>query len=332
MKTLGVLGFACVLVVSLNGVPATALDLPKLSGVEVRATATRDDRSGLFTYQYRLNYRGPGSLEVNGFSLDLRSDSSRQVLSAQGLVNSARVSPSTAQYVQALGPEGIVPAGFPVVPESWIVAIDPLGNAAWGAASESALLHVGSTFGPLTLVSPALPGLRRGSVEPELAQLIPNPDLPSTTPYSTRELFAAVHASAEVVTTIGPVAPPKVFEPLSFVEQIRDLVRQSHTLGWIRSRPVEDALDSQLDRLEVDVKRDRARAALESGKAFLDVLEDASCKERECYDKVAVTNEANALLRFNMDYLLGQLQPAAGKSNGDDKDGDKAKHPLGESS
>jgi hypothetical protein len=329
MNTQKALRFACVAMVSMKAFSAVALDLPKLSGVRVESSATRDKRSGFYTYRYQMDYRGPGSLEVEGLSVDLRSDSSRQVLSAPGLLNysAEQVSASTLQYVEALGPGGIVPIGFPTVPKDWVVGINPFGTVLWTPVTDAARPRAGTTIGGFTVMSPALPGLRSAKVIPELTNAISNPDDPSTEPYSRDELFAAIDASSQVLTTIGPVAPPKVFDPLSFAEQIRDLVRQSQTLGWIRSDHLEDALDRLLDRMEADMKHGHVREALESGRAFLDVLEDASCKEHDCDDKVAATSEANALLRFNMEYLLAQLQPASGKNHGDDTDKDKTPHP-----
>lgn len=87
--------------------------LPEVTGVELRAVVEQDETDAtVFRFSYRVDNAG-GSLPVDTLSVDLRSDPTREAVSKDGLSDApGAVLPSSQQYEQGFGPEGLAASAF----------------------------------------------------------------------------------------------------------------------------------------------------------------------------------------------------------------------------
>ena len=143
--------------------------------------------------------------------------------------------------------------------------------------------------------------------------------------------------------TIGPVLPPTPFVALVFLDTLISYKHQSVTLGWLKSKRDDDCdedekpddgivknLDKRLDKAKKElIQRDsvKARNELEKFVKKVERLWKRSQLARpqsgrdednnDKRDKVVMTSEAYALLKFNTEYLIDRL-PAkqTGKEKG----------------
>lgn len=299
---------------------AVAQSVPQLRNVVVRTHVSAADASGIRTFEYRLSNGARSDGPVRSFDVRISRGSNTAQLPIGGLtINFGATVESLAGVINDFGMDGsqLVPTGCSGPPD-WSCDLAVGGWIGFGVAVGKGIAPGDSRAG-FILRSPGLPGMVPARLEPDYVYV-------SEGEGTEEDVQAARKASQEIilpVQVVGPVAPPSIFEPLLFTQAIRELMHESQALGWIRSDHVEDALERRLGRMEADLKGGRPWEAVEVGRAFLDVLEDASCKERDCDDKVVVTSDANALLRFNMEYLLAHLQPAAKMKDADDKERDR---------
>lgn len=99
--------------------------------------------------------------------------------------------------------------------------------------------------------------------------------------------------------TIGPACSPDPFVPVAFLDTLISYTNQSRALGWITNQPTADKYEGYFSRAQAELQRNDIRGA----RVFLDqVLRDVQSDSG-----VSLTSEAYALLRYNTEYLLGQL-------------------------
>ena len=279
-------------------------DLPKVTGVAVRAMTERDDKTGIYTYSFRLDSSPTATLPVSDFTLDLRSDASRVELPG-GLTMSTVVLPTTQDHLLALGPAKVVPVGLPSVPSHWLTSVDAAGFARWGAG-ESALA-IGSQDSGFVVTSYGLPGIRSAQLEADLFDSLPNADDPESG-VTTAEVVAASKESALKISTVGPVAPPKNFTFASLATDIASLRMQAAEQGWVRSGPGLAQMDALLGQVQAAIAQDALGTARSKADAFIAQVNAISCSTYDCPSSTALTSEARALLAYNMQYLRDRLR------------------------
>jgi hypothetical protein len=282
--------------------------LPEVTGVELRAVVEEDETdASVFRFSYRIANTA-GSLPVDTFSLDLRSDPSREPVSKDGLADApGAVLPSSQQYELGFGPEGLVASAFPSVPNAWLTGIDAQGRARWSTADDSEQVSVGATKDGFTLLSRALPGVREARLETDLFPFLPNveevEDLDAVT--------AAADSAGQLATSVGPVAPPKDLDLAAFAGEIGGHVTTSEQEGWIRDASLAAGLSGQLAALQVALAAGDDSAAKGLAKAFIDEVDANACTTFTCPGDPAITSEGFALLHFNMVFLRSNIPNTA---------------------
>lgn len=122
--------------------------------------------------------------------------------------------------------------------------------------------------------------------------------------------------------TIGPSGPPTLFIPLDFLDSLKSYINQSFSLGWISDKKEKDDKDKESKIVKELIKYlDNARAQIVKNKIkeAKKKLEEFVKKVEEYYDKSkkedkgkeergSFTSEAYALLKYNAEYLIGQLK------------------------
>lgn len=282
--------------------------LPEVTGVELRAVVEEyETDASVFRFSYRVD-NSAGSLPVDTFSLDLRSDSSRKPVDKDGLSDApGAVLPSSQQYEQSFGPEGLVASAFPNVPNAWHTGIDAAGRALWTVADADEQVAVGATKDGFVILSRALPGVREVRFETDLFPLLPNIDEVD----DFDALSAAVDSSAQLVTSVGPVAPPKDLDLPAFVAEIQGHVTTSAQEGWIRDASLAAGLSSQLATLQAALAAGDDSAAKGLAKALIDEVDANACPTFTCPGDPAITSEGFALLHFNMVFLRSNIPNSA---------------------
>jgi hypothetical protein len=107
--------------------------------------------------------------------------------------------------------------------------------------------------------------------------------------------------------TIGPGDPPSQFLPTNFLDTLSSYSTQSRTMGWITTQQVSDKYRGYFATAKSQLLASNtagARTTLQS------VLQDVNVDSTS-----NLTSEAYALIRYNTQYLLGQL-PAAPPPSG----------------
>lgn len=108
--------------------------------------------------------------------------------------------------------------------------------------------------------------------------------------------------------TIGPTAPPADFKPIEFLNYVIDLKHQAASLGWITNQGVENSLDAKLDNAKKKIEQGNTTAAKNILNAFINEVEAQGCAVYEnCPSGKHLTPEAYALLKYNVQYLIGKL-------------------------
>lgn len=106
--------------------------------------------------------------------------------------------------------------------------------------------------------------------------------------------------------TLGPTAPPADFKPVEFLDYIIRMKHEAYSLGWIKSKGIEQSLDAKLDNARKKLAEGKTAVAKEILKAFVNEVEAQGC---ETYEKCSkhLTSEAYALMKYNAEYLIGRL-------------------------
>ncbi|MEW5767955.1 MAG: hypothetical protein AB1797_10090 [bacterium] len=99
--------------------------------------------------------------------------------------------------------------------------------------------------------------------------------------------------------TVGPIVPPEVFEPLSFLDNLISLKEQAYSLGWINNKGILNSLNQKLEAVRKNIQKGKIKTAKNILGAFINEVE--AQKEKH------LSSEAYALLKFNAQYLKENL-------------------------
>jgi hypothetical protein len=284
--------------------PAWAGDAPAsaLSGAKIDARVVADGAPDVRRFEYRVTHAG-AERRIDGLAIDIGSDPGRERLSGEGLDFVAPSFDPARELRRWYGDRAFyVPVGVAAQPDGWVNGVSAPARLTWGALRTTARLEPGGAAVEFVATSRGLPGLRDAELVPEVA------DDESADPAA---VAARLEAASQKLRTVGPVAPPKPFDPAAFANYVAALRAECATQGWIRA----GSDTAELDRLLTEV-RDRlaARApgdATESADAFIAAVERASCVDFDCPEDRALTAEARALLAGNMRFLRERMPAPA---------------------
>lgn len=304
-------GMRLVVALSIFGVisaPSIAAEpgfgIPKLSGGRVDARVTLDASSGISSFEYRLLHSG-SQLRITAFSIDISSSTDRELMTGGDLsFVEPSGSASTELNLSRVGIGRFVPVGVASQPAGWANGVQPPAELAWGTIKETAGGLPGGTVAPFVATSRGLPGIRRATLDPDVFDFMPNPDEGNVDPVA---LIDAVKAASQELRTVGPVAPPKDFDPVEFAEYIASLRSEAATLGWVRSGADVSNVDSLLGQVRSQLASGEFGPAAVSAAAFISAVESASCVELDCPPERPMTAEARALLALNMGFLRDRI-------------------------
>ena len=266
--------------------------LPTAIRSTIEASVTQDTASGVFSYSYRVVNPPTSTGQIRFVTVDVSLPSGGETLGSDGLVNGPRI--DRQAYYERLVKVQTVPLALSA-PNRWIGARTMYGEASWGSSGPETRILPGTSLSGFQIRSHGVPTLRTAKLEPFY-------------PYAREEWSKTVigeyetRAQAEAVAhvaTIGPTAPPKVFVPANYVNEIIRLKEQARSLGWIKNDGLLRSFDAELDAARKALVRGQVKAACNELYAFLNELEAKHTK--------GVSQEAYALLRFNVEFLLKKI-------------------------
>jgi len=278
--------------------PAAAQSLPRLQGASLRSQVIKESE-GFFRFQYRVAVAQSETLVVEEWALDVRTDATREPVGIDGL-------PAPAQFaIKLQAREGGREVGLSMtgVPTEWTAAIDGDVCVNFGARIGPAKVHAGEQRDGFEVSSRALPGIRQARLRPDLWEFLPNvEDDPDGPPVNDQ-----VPASAQVVKTVGPVAPPRAFSPRAFADEIELMVNEGRALGWIATDDAKAALLDSLLALKTSLDAGDFNDARSAASGFIAHVNLNGCGVFSCGGSQAISSEGYALLRYNMEYLRDRI-------------------------
>lgn len=276
-----------------------------LQGVTVSTTVSKDSKTGIFTYRYRVFNPATNDEQIWSLDIDISRGPADAILSREGLVNGPR-------YMRHLSEDSfqrvpMVPVGISG-PQEWIYLLGldnrapPRGLAGWGS-SETTRIPPGRTLEGFELTSYGLPGIRAAEVRPDIdIDNLPGEfaeDLEKTRDLHDRLVFRT--------KTVGPTAPPKDFVPIEFLNYLISLLHDSRQLGWIKMEGIHKSLLAKLLEAKRALEKGQTHVTKNVLNAFLNEVRAVSCSEFECPGNKPLTSEAYVLLFFNGQFLVERL-------------------------
>ncbi|MCU0669585.1 MAG: hypothetical protein MUF70_09565 [Myxococcota bacterium] len=281
---------------------ALAQTLPKLDGGLVRAKVEATS-SGYFKYQYKLSVESGEELAVTEFTVDVDQGSGRAIVQRDDLPPSASgVLPSTRQEREESADKAV---GLSIsgVPPKWSAGVDRERAVRWGANVDESKLTAGHDIAGYEISSRALPGVREARLEPDLHEHLPNVD---ENP-EAEAVYDEVPASAQVSSTIGPMAPPEPFSPRAFADDIGSMIDVARARGWIGTNESKEALSLALDELRTALDASEFNDARSAAASFITFVNLNGCGVYTCGGSLSISSEGYALLRYNMEYLRDRI-------------------------
>lgn len=241
---------------------------PVIRNVVVDVQLTHTGIPPLFCYRYGILNGGNSTGEIIWFQIDLSRPSSSVLFDTVGL---RFMSPLVEEFFRQDYPPRaayVVPVGFLEQPTSggWTGSYQ---NSPYGIfGTNRAFILPGERKVPFTLLSPALPGIRRFQLDPHFEEEYYFPSFEK----DTLELFP-MHVRDSIRQavifygwTIGPYAPPAIFDANIVLDTIVSFVTTSRSFGWITDQPTADRYLGYLSSARTHLQQNniaQARAVLQ---------------------------------------------------------------------
>ncbi len=111
--------------------------------------------------------------------------------------------------------------------------------------------------------------------------------------------------------TVGPGELPEEQTPIETIESLIKMKHEAQDLGWIKAEGgdgIIQALDSKLDNAKKAIDKGNKKSARRILEAFVLQVEAQGCATSEgCPEGKHLSPEAYALLKFNAEYLISEL-------------------------
>ena len=318
---------------------SVSTDYPFLREVRLDCRVELDRESKIFSYTYFLHNDRKSMGSIQAFLVDISRlphsvllDTIGLRFAGSGLMERWFREDYPAKVAQ------IIPFGFPSLPRYWLAYV---GNAPLVSVHTDTLeLAPGESLGGFVMTSKGLPSIRLFRAEPYFNIYRFFPSLEDTTRTMT---IAQMDSIREAVNfygwTIGPTAPPVDLVPPVWIDTLLSYTRQSADRGWLGKKRDDDCDDDERpddgiarnieQRLE-KAKRQLTRAdSAQARKELVKLVQKVERiwkrsqparqqsggeeekkdrrDKREKRDKLIMTSEAYALLKYNTEYLVDHL-------------------------
>lgn len=283
---------------------------PRLDKVEVKGSA--QFHKAMFVYEYDVHNSTNNLFPICNFEIDIRINPGDHPFSTQDITSQHTGDQHSAAIIKARRTEIVEVSS----PDKWHHAtlLNPRGAilyGTWGAGwtgdgwseSSNLLLNPGETASGFRMTTKVPVGIRHFSV----AALL-NPDFDHglmNIPYERYGFYldspdfnAEINKGVEYLgKTIAPVAPPEPFTVSSWTARMESDAAEARALGWIKTdKQLSDILELIAELKTEDPKK--LRSAVKKIERY--ILSEKG--------KGAITDEADALIRLNAQYLLRRME------------------------
>ncbi len=282
---------------------AQNLQYPSLLAVRIHSSIMYNTDEKMFYYTYTLTNDAANTGSIAELAIDISKQSASLDIDTVGLrfINNGYTEASFRRTFPQLKGR-IVPVGFLKTPgRTWTADLSYDLTACFGGVGDDAI-HPGKSSKVYEMMSKGLPAIRRCVVSPFFdfdslfsEERFPNEDdIPNTDSIQNAVKFSG--------WTVGPAAPPMSFNASDWLDSLLLYVTESGSQAWITMQVVANKyigyFASAKSQLQVN-NTAGARATLQT------VLQDVNVDSTS-----NLTTEAYALIRYNTEYLLGQLPVA----------------------
>ncbi|MBI3557890.1 MAG: hypothetical protein HY074_16635 [Deltaproteobacteria bacterium] len=253
--------------------------------------------NGLFTYGYSVT--NPSTNDGAIFSIDIfigRDPVSDVDLPSTGFTHCKIADETNPNGFQ--GKYFAVPVGS-TAPDKWSCGYGHLAGYApavfgWGSIDAPYRIKPGTSLSGFTLNSYGVPAIQDVLMEPAIDQ----DNLPPEYQENLKKIVALEKKVKWMGKTVGPKAPPKVFDGGNFIANLIALVNQSRAQGWIDNDGIVTSLLAKLNTAQSKLPSD-TKTAKNTLSAFMNEVSAQNGKH--------LTSEAYALLYFNAQYAVNHL-------------------------
>jgi|GEM_PF-2022326 len=302
MKNRTILIKAIYLLLALYSNKLDGQQLPFLYDVRVQVIVEFIPKTGIYMYKYRVSNSASSQGAVMAIDIDISRNLLSVVYDTVGLIFKNVLMESSFRREYANLGHRIIPVGYPDTPKYWIGKIRNDGTGGFSGDSRN-LIQPGQTLDGFVMTSKALPGIRTFIAHPRYD---PNDYYPSIDDVSEEEAEQIINQIEKDYVeisfrgiTIGPVAPPAIFNAVSYLDTLLSYTRQSKDLGWITEQATAEKYEGYFTMAQNMLQQNRIT---ETRAKLQEVLQDV-----EADSGAFLTSEAYALLRYNTEYLLSQL-------------------------
>lgn len=261
---------------------------------DIKVVASVTQANGLYRYSYSVTNPSKNNSSVKSVDIfvgrDINTDTE---VSGQGL--NQCVPDLSSTWAMQKYPYVAVGSESP----QWSCGYGAVAGLSEGlsygwAARQKKYITPGKTLSGFVLITRGIPGIRDILVEPKVdSTQIPQDRIGD-------EGFAASLKDRIKWTgkTVGPKAPPKMFDAGRFIGYLITLVNQSSTQGWIDNAGITNSLLAKLNTAQSKVTSD-PKTAKNTLNAFMSDVSAQNGKH--------LAGEAYALLFFNAQYAVNHM-------------------------
>ena len=275
---------------------------PFLRSVSLHTNVASLPGSMMLSYNFNV-YNGTNSIgSVIRIEIDISSNPATVNNDTTGLSFTSAFVESYFRRSYPVVQGTIVPVGFSNSPIYWFGGLTNSRLAAFRGDSRQ-LVQPGQSLPGFGMTSRGLPSIRSFTARPyfDVDSLFQDMDDPNRTLTLAQE-DSIRESTAFLGYTVGPQAPPIRFRPLTFLDTLASYVNRSRAFGWITNQATTDKYANYFSSARSQLQSANVGAAIAT---LQTVLASANADSTSL-----LTSEAYALLRFNSQYLITQLQPS----------------------
>jgi hypothetical protein len=170
----------------------------------------------------------------------------------------------------------------------------PSQRVTWTSSDSVYDIFPGGSLGGFSVISRGLPSIKEFYVRGYV-------DVPAVSAEPDSVVGGLFPENSFHGTTIGPNTSSHPFRPFSFIDSLNSYVSRSRSLNWITTQAAADKYTNYFRTTRSQLQSANISGALSTLQA---VLISANADSTSL-----LTSEAYALIRYNSQYLITQLQP-----------------------
>lgn len=284
--------------------------------VGVNGAVAEYDISGILRYQYTVVNGSSSSGSVARFTIYIGQGQDAKQVDSSGLPTDPSFLAQISVVAQSNSTSTKVVPSTASAPLGWLCSLTSDGNVAW--FPYPAHLEPGKSASGFSIYSRGLPSVRAFVAQPYIdvddLSLTPPNGQPGDTLRYKNDLDAVIRSSSTTGYTIAPASPPAYFNSSEFLKTILGYYAQAVSVGWITDPGTDVILRNRLNDVQNALTKNDISTATRSLQSLLADVKTAQAT-------ASITPELTALMTYNVQYLLAQLQsvpPAIpGDINGD---------------